>query len=229
MLIPTVDALALNRVVGLGGFAPATETQLDRVVELSRASGVPRLFIQVPPTAAPAMLPEWLQKRNARPYNRWVRLRHDPRAPLRETPDTELRVSESGREHARAFAGVVQQSYGFPPAVGEWTTAAMGRPGWTHYGAWDGDELVATGAVFVARQTGWLGFAATKESHRRRGAQSVLIAERCRKAATLGCDGVITDTAEDRPERPAASYRNLVRLGFAEAYRRENYVLVLAE
>ena len=208
-------------------FAPATEAQLDRIVELARATGVVRLFLQIPPTAAPAGLAEWLQDRSARPYNRWVRLYHRVQAPLRATPATELRVGEVGPEDAGAFARVVQEAYGFPPAVDAWTAAAVGREGWTHYGAWDGDELVATGAVHAARRTAWLGLAATKDSHRRRGAQSVLIAERCRKAAELGCELLVTDTAEDRPERPAPSYRNLVRLSLTEAFRRENYLLEL--
>jgi len=106
--------------------------------------------------------------------------------------------------------------------------APVGRPGWTHYGAWDGSDLVATGAMFTTGRVAWIAFAATKASHRGRGAQSSLIAERVRRASDLGCDWVITETAEELPDRPAPSYRNLRRLGFTDAYRRQNYVADLA-
>jgi GNAT superfamily N-acetyltransferase len=227
-LIPTVDSLTLNRVVGLGTCMPATEAQLDRILDLARASGVKRLFLQVPPTAEPDSLTGWLNTRNARPYNRWVRLWHHVDTPLRETPGTDLSVTEISPEDADVFARVVREAYGFPPAVEGWAAAPVGRPGWKHYGAWDGDTLVATGAMFTTRHMAWIAFAATRSGYRGRGAQSSLIAERFRQASELGCNWVITETAEDLPDRPSPSYRNLRRLGFTEAYHRQNYVVDLA-
>src|SRR5690554_1801907 len=56
-LIATIDALSLNRVIGLGVAVPATEAQLDRVLDFARAAGVRRLFIQLAPTASPEALP----------------------------------------------------------------------------------------------------------------------------------------------------------------------------
>lgn len=224
-LISTVDSLSLNRVVGLGSCSPATEAQLDRILELGRTSGVRRLFIQLSPTASPEDLIGWLEARNGRTYNRWVRLWLKAGTALELSNPTDFNVTEIDPVDADVFARVVREAYGFPPAADGLIAAPIGRPGWKHYGAWDGDDLVATGAIYATRKTAWLGFAATRSSHRRRGAQSALIAERCRYAAVLGCERIITDTAEELPDRPVPSYHNLIRLGFTEAYRRQNYVI----
>jgi GNAT superfamily N-acetyltransferase len=114
-----------------------------------------------------------------------------------------------------------------PDVLDPWLSAMVGRPGWDHYAAWDGEQLVATGAVFVAERTAWFGFAATLEGHRSQGAQSALITRRFAAALARGCDWVVTETAEQTTERLAPSYKNLQRLGFTEAYRRDNYVVTL--
>jgi hypothetical protein len=228
-LIGTVDALSLNRVVGLGVAVPATEAQVDRILEFSRQIGVRRLFIQLAPTASPEALTSWLEARGARPYNRWVRLSRSGTTPLPSQPPTEFRVARIESEHARAFAQVVREGFGMPPTVDGWIASTVGRAGWYHYGVWDGNDLVATGALFSANNTAWFGLAATSADHRSRGAQSALIVERCRQATKLGCDWIIAETAEDLPDRPAPSYRNLLRLGFTEEYRRQNYAMTLGD
>lgn len=228
-LIGTVDALSLNRVVGLGVPVPATEAQLDRILEFSRQVGVRRLFIQVAPTASPEALTSWLEARGARPYNRWVRMSRHVATPLPSPPPTGLRVARIESEHAQAFAQVVREAFGMPPTVDEWIASTVGHAGWYHYGAWDGNDLVATGALFSTNETAWFGLAATRADRRGRGAQSALVAERCRQATRLGCDWIIAETAEDLPDRPAPSYRNLLRLGFIEEYRRQNYAMTLVD
>jgi len=202
---------------------------MTRTAEHTEAAALADLMVSVPPaTSAPDGLTGWLESRNVRRHNRWVRLWHPVDTPLQDTPQTDLRVTEIGPADADEFARVVRDAYGFPPEVDEWTASPVGRPGWTHYGAWDGSDLVATGAMFTTGRVAWIAFAATKASHRGRGAQSSLIAERVRRASELGCDWVITETAEELPDRPAPSYRNLRRLGFTDAYRRQNYVADLA-
>lgn len=228
-LVSSVDALSLNRVVGLGVSTPATESQLDRILAFARAGGVKRIFLQIAPTARPSGLTAWLEARGAQTYNRWVRMWRDTAAPLGELRATDLTIQELGPGDAGAFAGLVREAFGFPPAVDGWIAGAVGRPGWSHYGAWDGSELVATGAMYLLNHTAWFGFGATSANHRGRGAQSALIAHRVREATKMGCDWIVSETAEELPDRPAPSYHNLERLGFTEGYRRQNYALTLAE
>jgi hypothetical protein len=54
------------------------------------------------------------------------------------------------------------------------------------------------------------------------------VPRRIRGAAVLGCTWVASETAEETPERPNPSYRNMRRAGFEVVYMRENYVLDLA-
>lgn len=225
--VSSVDALSLNRLVGLGVSRPATEAGIDTTLAAAAQRGVKRLFLQLAPSAEPAQLRGWLEARGALPYNRWVRLWRSTATPLAPTPASRLEIRRVQPEHAAAFARVVRLGFGMPDALDPWLGATVGSPGWEHYAAWDGEELVATGALFLRHRTAWFGLAATLESHRGHGAQSALIVERFTAAAARGCDWVVTETAEQKPDHTAPSYRNLLRLGFAEAYLRENFVITL--
>jgi len=222
------DVLAVNRIVGLGLERPATEAQLDRLLRAAAARGVRRLFVQLAPGHEPAaLLTAWVAARGGRLHNRWTRLwRATSDAP---TATTSLRVEPLDAAHASGMAAVITTAFGMPADLQPWLAATVGRPGWHHYGAFDGDRVVATGALHVAGGGGWLGFASTLPECRGRGAQGALIARRVADAARLGCDLVVTETMQQTPERPVASYRNMLRLGFTEAYHRPNYVVELHE
>ncbi len=51
-----------------------------------------------------------------------------------------------------------------------------------------------------------------------------MLARRIRDAAEAGCEMLVVETAEDRPDKPAPSYRNQLRFGFQVAYVRPNYI-----
>lgn len=225
--VASVDALSLNRLVGLGVTMPATEAAIDRILAAARRLGVKRLFVQVAPAAAPVELPGWLQARGALPYNRWVRLWRSTAATPASSPSTHLQVARVHAEHAFEFARVLRLGFGMPESIDPWLAATVDGAGWQHYAAWDGAQMIATGALYLADRTAWFGLAATLESHRGHGAQSALITRRFQEAAKFGCDWVVTETAEQRPEHSAPSYRNLLRLGFTEAYLRQNFVIAL--
>jgi len=107
--------------------------------------------------------------------------------------------------------------------------ANVGREGWRHYVAWDGDQPVATGALFVKGKMGWLGFGTTLETHRQRGAQGAIMAQRIQDGIALGCTHLISEAVEDTPEQPNPSYHNMVRTSFKLAYLRTDYVLNVAD
>ncbi len=217
-----VDVLALNRVVGLGLDEPVTLGVLDDVIAWYRRAGVPRFFVQLSPTARPAAVRDWLAAKGLAHYNNWVKLWRG----TGETPRvvTDLRVDRIGAGHAPEFAALVARGFGMPDAVRPWLTATVGRSGWRHYLALDGEQAVATAALYVTGETGWLGFAATDAAHRGRGAQSALVARRITDARSLGCTRLVVETAEDTAQRRAPSFHNLRRLGFELAYLRPNYL-----
>ena len=224
--VPAADVLALNRVIGLGVQSAASETLIDRIIGAARAAGVRRLFVQLTPDAQPADITKWLEARGAVPHNRWVRLwRGVHEAPL---PQATLKVTRVDKRHANAFGHVVRIAFGMPEAIEPWLISTVGKPGWSHYAVRNQTKVVGTAAMFSSNQVAWLGFAATLPDHRGAGAQSSLIAIRLRDADELGCRIAVTETMEETPERPSQSYRNMLRLGFHEAYRRQNYVITLA-
>jgi len=210
----------LNRVVGLGVEAPATEADVD---EALRAMGVDVTFyVAVAPRARPAALPEWLRARGLEPGWGWMVFRRDVKPPAPAA--TNLRVVEVDTiAHAEAFGRVVRTSFELPAAI-EPRLARMRHAGWRCWIAFDGDEPAGAGALFAAGGVAYLGFGATLPAHRGKGAQSALLAVRIRTAAELGCDVVITETGERRGDRPSRSYRNILRAGFTEDATTANWL-----
>ena len=74
---------------------------------------------------------------------------------------SELRVDQVGEDRAADFARVVVGGFELP----EWTEPVaanvVGRPGWSCYVAYDGDEPAGAGALHADGGVGWLGFGAT--------------------------------------------------------------------
>lgn len=218
-----IDMLAMNRVIGLGLPEPASEAHLDRIVSLYREAGVPRFFVQVSPNARPDALPNWLAARRFRHHNNWVKFyRRVGPSPAFET---NLRIERIGGERAEQFADIIVRGFEWPDILRPLIAVPVGQPGWQHYLAYDGEQAVACAAAYFRKPFAEMAFAATLPEYRGRGAQSAFLARRMQDAADLGCEWLITETAEDRPDRPVASYRNMRRFGFEIAYLRPNYLL----
>jgi hypothetical protein len=218
------DVLAFNRVVGLGVAEPATTGVLDAALGWFRDAGVPRAFVQVAPHAEPALLAAWLQARGLTYYNNWIRLWRDT-TPLPPQATT-LRVEQVGVDRAETFARIFAEAFHVPLDAGRKMTSTVGRPGWRHYMAFDGETPVATATLFLMGDSGWLSAAATSEAARGRGAQSALIARRIADAHAAGATLLSVETAEPTATREAPSYRNVTRLGFEVAYKRANWLWV---
>lgn len=221
-----IDILAFNRIIGLGIGNQATEEQLDELIAPYRRQGVNRFFVQICPTAVPGSIPQWLKARGFRHYNNWVKLYRDvkPCPPV----ETDLHIRLIGRDEAGDFARILASSFGWSATLEPWVAGSVGRPGWHHYMAYDGDTPVATAAIFIDGENGWIDFTSTLPEYRGRGAQGALVERRIADAAALGCKRLVVETAEETPERSAPSYRNMKRFGFQTAYLRPNYILTLA-
>ncbi len=95
MIIRKSRSLYLNRVVGLGVAGPATEAQLDRILERYRADEVKRFSVGYSLVTHPKSPAHWLEERGFK--NRGVggakvwRRDEPPRRPA-----TDLRVEEIG-------------------------------------------------------------------------------------------------------------------------------------
>jgi GNAT superfamily N-acetyltransferase len=213
------DSPMLNRAVGLGLNAPATEEDVDAVIQALAGT---TFYVAVAPAALPPELPAWLAARGLEPGWGWMTFRRTVESP--PIARTAFRLEEvQDPVQAEAFAHVICTGYGLPDALRPLIARAP-DVGWTCWLALDGDEPASAAAIFVSEGVGYLGFAATLPEHRGKGAQTALLSERIKRAAELGCETVVTETGERRDDRPSSSYRNIVRSGFEEVFVTANWL-----
>lgn len=226
LTIPQVDVLAVNRVIGFGVERRPTASDWDVALAAIEATGAARVFVPLAPTAWQEETAARLAASGLRHHNNWVRLRRDLGAEWPEAPDAGLDVRQIGPRDAAEFGRIVAEAFQYPPAIAPLAGQSVGRPNWYHYLAYDGRTPVAAGAMYLAGEAAWFGFAATDSRFRRRGAQRALIVRRLADARERGARWVSVETAEDSVVRDAPSFRNLRRIGFEVAYTRPNYLWV---
>jgi hypothetical protein len=222
--ITAIDDGFFNRAVGIGSDRPVTEEAVDAAASFFAELGRTTSVIQVAPPRLTTEVAGWLEARGYRPGRSWVKLWHD----LSDLPTatTSLQVERIDRSRAADYERIVLAAFGLPDVVGSLATAVIGRPGWTHYLASDGEMPVSAAGMYVTEGVAWLGFGATFEAARGRGGQSALFAERLRNARDLGCRWAVTETGEETDDDPNPSYRNMIRAGFNLAYARRNWVRI---
>jgi len=209
----------LNRIIGLGVDEPATEAVLDEA--LAAMGDDVSCYAAVAPAARPAELAGWLQERGFEPGWGWMAFRRG----VEDLPEhaTSLRVVAVGPAEGAAFGEIVATAYGLPEAIAR-RAATFPELGWDCWLALDGDEPAAAAGIFIAERIGYLGFAATLPEHRGKGGQGALLRLRIRHARAAGCDLLITETGEQRDDRPSNSYRNILRAGFQEVAVTANWL-----
>ncbi len=226
-IVPTVDILALNRVIGLGLDGRLNPSTLESITEIFRAARAPRFILQLSPLAKPEDHIGLLAAEGFAYHSHWVRLYRQTDVPV---PDVESHsmVREVGPAESELFGKLVSEAFGWTSGVGTLVAQTVGRPGWRHFMAWEGGALIATGAIFISGPTAWLNFASTLPDYRGRGAQSALLAHRIREAQKLGCKAVTVEAVVEKgaSDPDSASYRNLLKLGFHVTYDRPNFIHV---
>jgi GNAT superfamily N-acetyltransferase len=224
LLAPRVPVSYFNRVIGLGGHAPATQRELDAAIELFRSAGVDDFWVHLTPAARPAQLKDWITERGLKPPPRrsWAKFLRGPEPASAEArPDVQTRAAVAA--DATGVARVATTAFGLPPFLGEWFANVVGRDGWRVLVAHVDGQLAATGAIFVRDRTAWLGMGATLPEYRRRGAQTALLAARIAAAAAADCTVLATETGESIAGEPNPSLANIRRAGFTQACSRLNY------
>jgi GNAT superfamily N-acetyltransferase len=206
----------LNRAVGLGVDGPVTDAVLDEIDAFFREAGV-RYGVSLAPQAPPE-LAAGLRERGFTDGYAWMKFRRGTDHP--PVVETSLRIEQATGD--ADVAGVLAGAYGLPISAGAAFDRLGGSGDWHVLLAHDGTVPVGAGALFVHQGVGWLGAAGTLPEHRGKGAQSALLAARIALAHELGLDAVTTETGERVADRPAGSYRNILRAGFEEAYLRPN-------
>ena len=221
-LVAALDFGPFNRVIGLGVGKPATERQIDDIVDFYHDAGLAHFVVSLSPHARPGLIPDWLRARRMVRSAVGSKVWRDLTDPDRE-PFEDLRIETIGPAQGTDWASVQRASWGMPAATTPWFTSSLGRDRWRHYLAFEGVTPVAAAALFVLGEIGWLGFGATVPTHRDRGYHRAMIGQRIRDARALGCRLLVAETDEDTAHTPNRSFHNLSRGGFRLAYVRTDY------
>jgi GNAT superfamily N-acetyltransferase len=190
---------------------------LDEILDFYRTHEIARATVQL----VPEMLPDGFGKRGLERTGTWVKLGGDPAAVAAAA--TDLHVGPVAEADATAWATVVLETFGMP--AGDLTTmlaSTAGRGNWRPFAAWDGEEVVAGGNLYLNGESAGLNAAATRPSHRGRGAQSAVIAARARAAAEAGCRTLFAETWRGEGNQSLA---NVLRAGLRPRYERENWAV----
>lgn len=216
-----IDHPFFNRVMGVGLDAPADRECIEAQVKHYRSAGVRRFMLQVLPHIETEALRKNLTALGLQRLRGWAK--HVGEAGAAPEVRSDFQVEEIDGGRADEWARLCADGFDFPSGVRPWLAGTVGRAGWHHYLGFADGRPAACAALVVNRPFATLSFAATQPEHRGRGAQSALIARRARDAARLGCRWVVSETDEERPDRPNPSTHNVVRLGLPIRYVRANW------
>ncbi|HET8570034.1 MAG TPA: GNAT family N-acetyltransferase [Candidatus Limnocylindria bacterium] len=214
---PDVD---LNRVIGLGLFEPAAGL-VDRIERLYGRRGVP-FSVQLHPGSEPD-LPRALEAAGLRPDQPWTVLSRGVEAPA--PPGAAIRVDavRSTDDGAR-FASLIVRAFGLPFSQQELFAAPVGRPGWTHYVAYVGDQPAGAAWMHQADGAVLLGGSGTLAAWRRRGVQRALTWRRLADAAAAGATTAFIETQASWDLDAPHELRAAQALGFVRAFELASYV-----
>ncbi|HXR60511.1 MAG TPA: GNAT family N-acetyltransferase [Solirubrobacterales bacterium] len=208
----------LNLVLG----APeADEADLSYALTWTGEHGVSPYVPVTPGLPGSAAAEAWLRGNGFEPAYAWMKFVRDPHPPRFPAPDVE--VIELTAPDREPFGTIAAVGFGLPAWGAEFFAHLPGREGWRCYVARVEGEAQACAAMLVEDGIAEFGIAATMEEARGRGCQTALLHRRIRDAAEAGCRTLFVETGERVPGRPSASYRNILRAGFEEAYLRPNW------
>jgi GNAT superfamily N-acetyltransferase len=206
------DSPMLNRVVGLGLAGPVEARDLDDALA---EMGDTTFYVAVSPDAD-SRLDGLLDARGLEPGWGWMLFERG--AHPAPAVGSALDVVEIGDDRAESWARIVATSFDLPGRALPLIASVPAAADWTGFLAVDKDEPAAAGAVWIKGDAAYFGFAATLPEHRGKGGQGALFQARIERALEAGCRILVTETGELRDDRPSASYRNILRYGFAERF-----------
>jgi GNAT superfamily N-acetyltransferase len=164
----------------------------------------------------------WLREHSFERGYAWMKFVRDAHPPRFPAPDG-VEVVEVTAADEEPFGTIAAVGFGLPAWGAEFFAHLPGREGWRCYVAKVDGEAQACAAMLIDEGIAEFGIAATLEGARGRGCQTALLHRRILDAAEAGCHTLFVETGERIPGRPSASYRNILRAGFAEAYLRPNW------
>jgi GNAT superfamily N-acetyltransferase len=211
-----------NLLLGAAEPGAVSGGHLAAAVEWAGSRGARAQVPVTPGLAESEAAPAWLAANGflaGHPWMKFVRDTHPPRFP----PPGGVEVVRVGGEE-EPFAMVAASGFGMPAWAAAFFARLPLKPDWRCYVARIDGTTQACAAMLLDGEVAELGAAATLEAGRRRGCQLALLRQRILDAAEAGCRLLFVETGARVGDRPASSYRNVLRAGFEEAYLRPNWV-----
>ncbi|HEX5591824.1 MAG TPA: GNAT family N-acetyltransferase [Solirubrobacterales bacterium] len=209
----------LNLVLGA---ADASEADLEYAIAWAGEHGVSPCIPLTPGRPGSARAETWLRDKDFEPGYAWMKFVRDPHPPRFEAPEG-VEVIELTAADEEPFGTIAAVGFGMPTWGANFFAHLPGRPGWRCYVARVEGKAQACAAMRIEDGVAEFGIAATLEEARGRGCQTALLHRRICDAAAAGCHTLFVETGERVPDRPSASYRNILKAGFEEAYLRPNW------
>ncbi|WP_328324307.1 GNAT family N-acetyltransferase [Kribbella sp. NBC_00382] len=212
-----------SRALGFGFTEPVTAKVVASIIDFYRSNGNPVAVLNLAPSVLPADWDAICAKEGITAGGTWVKVAR-PAGPI-ATPSTGLRVAEIEPADAELWATVLTRGFGMPEdLLVPMSLGVVGQPGWTAYGAYEGDQLVAAASLLITGEVAEFCGAATLPEHRGKGAQSALLAARAQKAVAEGVKWFSAETGKPDEGEKNSSLNNMTRAGFEIQYDRKNWI-----
>jgi GNAT superfamily N-acetyltransferase len=211
----------MNLVLGATAPDAVAHGHLATATEWVSSRGVGAYVPVTPGLPESATAETWLTANDHTPAYAWMKFVRDAHPPRFSAPPVEV-VELSDPEQA-PFGMIAAAGFGLPAWAAAFFAQLPGREHWRCYAARVDGEAQACAAMHVHEGIAEFGIAATLEPARGRGCQLALLHRRILDAADAGCHTLFVETGERVPDRPSASYKNILRAGFEEAYLRPNW------
>ncbi len=212
----------MNLVLGATAPGAVADGHLAAAGEWMSVRGIDSYVPVTPGLPETDVAAAWLDEHGFTPGYAWMKFVRDPHPPRFAAPQG-VEVLELSDPEQEPFGMIAATGFGLPAWGSAFFADLPGRDGWRCYvGRVDG-EAQACAAMHIHDGIAEFGIAATLEPARGRGCQLALLHRRILDAADAGCHTLFVETGERVPDRPSASYRNILRAGFKEAYLRPNW------
>jgi GNAT superfamily N-acetyltransferase len=211
----------MNLVLGATAPGALEAGHLAAACEWVRSRGVDSYVPVSPDLAATEPAEDWLRANGFGPGYAWMKFVRDPHPPRFRAPEVE--VIELSSTDAEPFGMIAATGFGLPAWGAAFFAGLPNREGWRCYVARVDGVAQACAAMLIDDGVAEFGIAATLEPARGQGCQLALLHRRIADAIEAGCRLLFVETGERAADRPAGSYRNVLRAGFEEAYRRPNW------
>jgi GNAT superfamily N-acetyltransferase len=212
----------MNMVLGATEPGAVAEGHLAAATEWTRSREVEGFVSVTPGLPDSAAAEEWLSANGFARSHAWMKFVRDVHPPRFVVAD-DIEVVELTAPEQEPFGMIATTGFGLPAWAAAFFADLPGREGWRCYVARVDGTAQACAAMLVDGGIAEFGIAATLEPARGRGCQLALLHHRILDAAAAGCDTLLIETGERVPGRPSPSYRNILRAGFKESYRRPNW------